>query len=415
MISKENFMDITALYKQGISMLAIARKLGIDRRTVKKHLFADEFPKYTKKERKASKLDPYKDMINKFLEEDNYKSTWILEKLRGIGYTGGYTILKDYVSLLKEKKTQLAYVRFETEPGRQAQVDWGHFQVVGENGKSESLVGFVMVLGYSRGMYVEFVENAQMEAFLDCHIHAFRYLKGITNEILYDNMKTVVVRKAQGQTGFNPEFMDFARHYGFLPRVCPIYSPWVKGKVEKPVDYIRERFWRGYRYSSLQQANSDVKLWLDSANTRIHGTHHQRIKERWDKEIINLQPLPLKDYDTSSKLVRHVFKDCQFSYNGNRYVVPHRAAGKKVMLKIKGGHIQIYHDAELLASYQEPKSKGELIQDPRFYEELRKSQEQCARKYPPGKGKAVSRPSPVYVEVEVRSINEYQKLVDGGQ
>ena len=111
---------------------------------------------------------------------------------------------------------------------------------------------FLMVLGYSRTMYVEFVEECSLETFLDCHIRAFRYLQGVPSEILYDNMKQVVIGRNKGKATLNNEFLlHFAHHYGFTPKACPPYSPWVKGKAERPMDYVRQRFWRGYAYRNL--------------------------------------------------------------------------------------------------------------------------------------------------------------------
>ena len=334
-----------------------------------------------------------------------------------MGYAGSYDTVKIYVRTIKEQKTRLAYARFETEPGLQAQVDWGDFQVQEPNGKTLTLYAFVMLLGYSRAMYVELVERCTLETFLDGHIHAFHFLQGVPAEILYDNMKNVVLGRENGKTVFNVEFLHFAHHYGFQPKACPPYSPWVKGKVERPMDYIRERFWRGYSFSSLSQANRDMIVWLEeTANPRIHGTHRQLILGRWKEEIPCLGKLPLMDYDTSLKVFRKVYKDCQLSYNGNRYVVPYHVVGKKVMLKIKGTLIRIYHDQELLASYHEPETKNHLLSDPQFYAQLKAAKEQGEQKYAHHKGKATRGllNNSLYLEVALRPLAEYEHYALGG-
>ena len=252
---------------------------------------------------------------------------------------------------------------------------------------------------------------------MDCHIRAFRYLQGVPAEIFYDNMKNVVIGRENGKAAFNIELLYFAHHYGFQPKVTPPYSPWVKGKVERPINYVRERFWRGYSYSSIQKANEDVKAWFDeTANRRIHGTHHEAVDLRWEREIPSLRRLPPVDYDTSLKVFRKVYKDCQLSYNGNRYCVPYYMVGKKVMLKVKGDLIRIYHDQELLASYREPKSKNNFIADPRIYEQLKHDKEQLSRKYGRNKGKAtrglISRS--LYADVIYRPLAEYEQYAQGG-
>lgn len=414
MISREVFMDVIALHRQGYSIRAIARKLGIHRATVKKHLEDPSFPRYEREKERGSILEPYGQVIKDFLKEDHYQATWIFERLKKLGYNGSYDTVKLYVKGIKEQQSRLAYVRFETEPGLQAQVDWGDFKIEEPDGTLSTVHVFCMVLGYSRALYVEFMERCTLEAFLDGHIHAFHYLQGTPAEILYDNLKNVFIGKVAGKVRFNQEFLYFAHHYGFRPKTCPPYSPWVKGKVERPMDYIRERFWRGYRFTSLTQTNAEAIEWLNEvANQRIHGTHHHRVRDRWQQEIACLGKLPPGDYDTSVKVFRKVYKDCQLSYNGNRYVVPHSVVGKTILLKVKNGLIRFYHDQELLASYPEPPDKGNTLEDKRFYLQLKQDREQCRRKY--GKGKAVRESSdPLKLEVFARPLSEYEACIPGG-
>ena len=417
MISEEVFMDIIALRRQGYSMRAIAKKLGIHRNTVKRHLESNSFPTYRKEKRVESILDPYRQTIKDYLEQDNYQGTWIYDRLKHMGYTGSYDTIKVYVRTIKEQQARLAYVRFETEPGLQAQVDWGDFQIQETNGETTTVYAFVMLLGYCRAKYVEFVDRCTLETFMDCHINAFRYLQGVPAEIIYDNMKNVVIGRKDGKVIFNTEFLHFAHHYGFQPKPCPPYSPWVKGKVERPMNYIRERFWRGYIFDSVHTTNRDVITWLnETANRRIHGTHRQPVNERWEQEIPCLGKLPPADYDTSIKVFRKVYKDCQISYNGNRYEVPYHVVGKKVMLKIKDNLIRLYHDQELLISYREPESKNNRIGTSRFYEQLKRDKEQLRRKYGKKKGKATRglTTDSLYPQVAYRPLTDYEQCAQGG-
>jgi len=414
MISSEAFMDIIALKRAGHSIRFIARKLGIHRKTVKKHLEANAFPAYTRSVQKPSVLEPFHPIIKGFLDEDDYQATWILERIRKLGYAGSYRTLTGYVASIKEQKSQIAYTRFETEPGLQAQVDWGDFKVADAKGKTSTVYVFVMLLGFSRAMYVEFVEHCTLETFMDCHIRAFGHLGGVPAEVLYDNMKNVVIGRDKGKPSFNVEFFHFARHYGFTPRVCPPYSPWVKGKVERPMNYIRESFWRGYAYSSLSQANQDVLHWkLEVADQRIHGTHRQQVIARWEEEVPHLGELPPTDYDTSLKFYRKVYKDCLLSFNANRYYVPPEAVGKKVLLKVKGNQLRIYHDDTLLKQYQIPDQKGQTLGIPKA--PVRLTPQQTPR-YGRDKGKATRGLSTgsLYPEVYKRPLSEYERFAAGG-
>jgi transposase len=419
LISKEVYMELNAMRRNGKSIRAIARETGLHRNTVRKHLAGGEFPRYHKGPRRESILAPYLEAIEDYLEEDDYRATRIFENLKNRGYTGGYDRVKRQVRAIKARRSRLAYARFETEPGRQAQFDWGDFQVEEPSGRTTTVYAFLLVLGFSRADYVEYAERTTLETFMDGHIRAFRYLGGVPAEILYDNMKFVVVgRDEAGRPIFNPEFLHFAHHYGFQPRLCPAYGPWTKGKVERPIDYLRESFWRGYRFSSLGKTNEEVRAWLDgTANCRVHGTHHQPVDERWRQERPHLGPLPVSDYDTSLKVFRKVYRDCQVSFNANRYVVPHRAVGRKVMLKVKNSVIRIYHDQDLLATYEEPRTKNNVVENPRFYEELRRDREQLRRKYGRAKGRAtrgLSRGS-LWIDVHHRPLSEYERLAGGGE
>ena len=414
MISKEVFMDIKAMHRNGKSIRAIAKELGLHRKTVREHLKSEDFPSYRKVKRLNSILAPFVQTIKDYLEENDYQATWIWDRLKNRGYSGSYDMVKRFVRTEKARKNRLAYARFETEPGQQAQCDWGDFQVEG----AEMVFGFKLVLGFSRADYTEFVGRRTMESFQDAHIRAFKYLGGVPAEILYDNMKNVVVgQDAAGKPVFNVEFLHFAHHYGFQPRLCPAYSPWTKGKVERPVDYLRERFWRGYRFESIEKANEDVLAWLnETANRRIHGTHHQPVDVLWKEELPRLGPRPASDYDTSLKVFRKVYRDCQISFNANRYVVPHRVVGQKVMLKMKNRQIRIFHDQDLLATYEEPATKRNVLADPRFYEELRRDREQLRRKYGRSKGKATRglMNGSLWPEVHHRPLSEYESFAQGG-
>jgi len=267
-------------------------------------------------------------------------------------------------------------------------------------------------------MHVEFVDCCTLDVFMDCHIRAFGYLRGVPVEVLYDNMKNVVVGcQDKGRPVFNMEFLHFAHHYSFQPKAAPPYSPWVKGKVERPIDYIRERFWRGYPYSNTEKANEDMMIWLnETANKRLHGTHREAVHLRWAREVPYLGELPPVDYDTSIKVFRKVYRDCRFSYNGNYYGVPHRMVGKKVMLKIKGDLIRIYYDDELLGRYRQPAGKNNMVSDPAIYEELRHDRTQLICKYGKHKGRSTRglTTDSLYADVSYRPLSEYDQYAQGG-
>lgn len=417
MICTEVFMDILAFHRQGHSMRWIAKKFGIHRNTVKKYIIEKKQPQYRKQKQRESILSSYHQMIRDWLDRDDFRATWIFDKLKALGYSGGYDTVRYFVRDVKKQKAQLAYIRFETEPGRQAQMDWADFKVFNGDSTSSFVYLFVLVLGFSRAMFAWFAQRCNLQTFMDSHIAAFDYLGGVPAETLYDNMRHVVITNKAGQRYFNHEFVDFAAHYGLTPHACPPYSPWVKGKAERPIDYIRESFWRGYRFESLEKTNADLRHWLDTvANLRVHGTHRQSVNHRWQQERPFLGPLPAGGYDTSIKVFRKVYKDCLVSYDTNRYLLPHHAAGKRIMLKIKDGTIRFFDDDRLLVTYSEPEGRHQLVGNRLFYEQLKADRDQRKRKYGRHKGAATRglSNSSLFPQVMYRPLSDYDRLVQGG-
>ena len=416
-------MDILSMHRRGFSINAIAHALNLNWRTVKKYLDSDHLDKSYDTSQRKSLLEPYYCFIQQWLSEEKYTASRIFDKLRILGYPGGYDQVRRYVKRIKNDLGRKAYIRFETEPGRQAQVDFGDFQLQDDNGRKVATVYlFAMILGYSRKLYVEFIPQRTMKEFLDCHIRAFSFFGGVPEEILYDRMRNVFIRQLAGAVEWNKQFHDLCLHYRFKPLVAPAYAPWVKGKIERPMDFVRESFFRGYSYTTLEKANQDVMTWALTKESRIHGTTGERIDHRFmESESELLGSLPDLPFDTREVQYRRVFKDCTISYGSNRYVVPHSYVGKTVACKNDLLKLAIIYDDKTLVVYDIPPGKGLLIQDPRFYKALKNDPFQNARKFSYGsrreKGKAtlgITTPHRGYnIVVPTRPIEEYIKYAGG--
>ncbi len=310
MVTFETVMEIKILHKQGMSSRAIARELGISRNTVKRYLQAkSEPPKYTPRPAVASLLDEYRDYIRQRIADAHpYKipATVIAREIRDQGYRGGMTILRGFIRSLSVPQEQEPAVRFETEPGRQMQVDWGTMR----NGRSPLHV-FVAVLGYSRMLYIEFTDNMRYDTLETCHRNAFRFFGGVPREVLYDNMKTVVLQRDAYQTGqhrFHPSLWQFGKEMGFSPRLCRPFRAQTKGKVERMVQYTRNSFYIPLMTRlrpmgitvDVETANRHGLRWLhDVANQRKHETIQARPCDRWLEEQQSMLALPpeKKEYD----------------------------------------------------------------------------------------------------------------------
>jgi len=414
-------LDILVLQWKGLSQRHIARKLGISRNTVKRYVKNQGYPERAHSEvHRRSLLDPFQGNIVTWLEEDiGYKATWIYDHLLLMGFAGSYEIVKRAVHGIKDERQRIAFMRFETEPGYQSQVDLGEFQFERADGTIGNIDLFSMILGFLRRLYSEFVDRCDLPTFLDCHIRAFAYFGGVTEEILYDRMKNVFIRRLAGKDKFNDTLTGFALHYGFKPRVAPPYAAWVKGKVERPYHFIREGFWRGYGFIGRETTNRDLLQWLQTKDQRIHGTTHEVVSERFERERSRLQALPLRAFNTSWRVYRKVNKDCTVRFEGNSYVVPHTLVGKDLVLRVKDGSMRIFaEDYLIVVTYGIPEGKGPLVQDKRFYKALKRDREINRRKYGQvryGKGRAkctISPLNPLYdMDVEIRSPHVYDFLI----
>ena len=225
--------EIYEMKGSGYSIRDIARELDIARNTVRRYLKDPEavMPK-RRRRRRSSKLDPYIEYMDRRLSEGLENCVVLWRELQGLGYQGSYSLVKTYVSPRRRRRQVQATVRFETEPGEQAQVDWGSFSYVDEKGRKRQMWAFVMVLGWSRAIYVEFVRRADTGSFIQCHVNAFEYFGGVPRRCLYDNAKVVTLgRDAEGQVEWNRRMLDFALRLGFELRLCQPYRAQTKEPV----------------------------------------------------------------------------------------------------------------------------------------------------------------------------------------
>jgi transposase len=323
MIGVEDRFMIKDLHRKGMSISDIARQTGHDRKTVRKAL--DEPLMRLRQPRQAVRyqLGSYVAYLKQRIDEGVLNASKLYDEIKAQGYTGSRSQLRAFVQPFRTVCQTQATVRFETEPGEQAQVDWGHFGLIDHRGRQRRLYAFVMTLGWSRAMYVEFTVSADAAWWLRCHQHAFRFFGGVPRVVLHDNLKTAVLeRDADGNIHWNPRYLDFAHYYGFTPKACQPYRAQTKGKVESGVKYVRRNFWLGLRFVDLLDLNGQVQTWLDTvANVRRHGTTGEVPWVRLPQE--HLQPLCGKpNYDTSLLSQRRSSRDCLISYEGNFYSVP---------------------------------------------------------------------------------------------
>jgi transposase len=332
---EERFM-IREMYRKGVSISEIARRTGRDRKTIRQVVNAAELvPAKKPRQAKACKIDPYASYLERRMAEGVFNARKLYGEILAQGYTGKESKVREFVHERRPDKEPLGSVRFETAPGEQGQVDWGSFGFITHQGRTYRLYAFVMTLGWSRASYLRFTISSDTTWFIRCHLHAFAYLGGVPKRLLYDNLKSVVLRRdADDVVQWNRRFLDFADVAGFSPQACKPYRPQTKGKVENGVKYVRGNFWPGLHFRDLDDLNAQALVWLNTtANPRVHGTTGEVPFTRLRAE--GLQPADKAlGYDTSVFTTRRSSKDCFISYAGNLYSVPAAYARKTLQVKI---------------------------------------------------------------------------------
>ncbi len=322
--------------KQGKYLKDVAAALGVHPRTVRRAITRGGAPPGKRPRARKSKLDPYKPTVDHLLTENVWNAVVIWREIQAQGYTGGPSILRDYLRPKRALRASRATVRFETAPGKQLQNDWGEIETV-IGGVRRKIDFCVNTLGYSRRFHFWATDSHDAEHTYEGLIRTFEYLGGVPAEVLVDNQKSAVIEHRIGDAvRFNLRFLDLAGHYGFRPRACRPYRARTKGKDERMVGYVKHHFFARYRsFESWAHLNQLAEQWLlEEADPRVHGTVHEIVAERFAREAPHLYPLPPVRFDTGYHERRWVAWDAYVDVRGNRYSVPDGLCGQEVAVRI---------------------------------------------------------------------------------
>lgn len=371
MLKGGSIMKLHDLMKLEKGWREISRETGLSRNTVRKYLRDGHALQAAARPKKGSKLDDFKRVIDQWMLNDGlFNCRVMLERLRDMGYSGGFTILKDYVQPQRPPKRQKATVRYETKPGEQAQVDWGICEYEDIDGVRRKLAVFVMVLGHSRSIYIEFTRRCDIHSFLRCFVHAVQHFGGVPKFALTDRMKTVILGTNDDRTPiWHPMFQDFAISIGLTPKVCKARRPQTKGKVERAVRFVKENFWPGRRFTDLADLNRQAQEWCVKADNRIHGTTGERPSQLLQEEKL----LPLPTPDRLAKFLREerkVSMDGFVSFDGVKYGVPWKYSGRVVMVRNVLNLIEIWSEGEKIAVHEKSGRNNGLVRLKGQYEGL---------------------------------------------
>lgn len=348
-------------YVAGLGVRAIAKRLSMSRKTVRR-LLGRKLPLPREApDPRSSLLDPYLPVIHKLVEETpEMKGPAVLERLRPLGYTGGITILRDRLRTIRPGQRREAFLTLDFRPGQAVQVDWADFGFV-IPGCPRRVSAFVMALCYSRYLYLEFTLSQSMGAFLRCMERGIAFFGGTTTTDIFDNMKTVVLNPRHGV--FNPRFLHYAGSRGFAVVACNPGRGNEKGRVERPIGFIRDRFWPGRRFIDMLDLNVQATTWRDDfANNRVHeitGKVPALVFEHEEQRA--LKPVPPMVIDTDDIQSTGVTKSYRVSFDRNRYSVPSRLVGQSVLVRGNDDQVAIFLGPKQVALHRRSWGIGEDI------------------------------------------------------
>jgi transposase len=419
MIDEEEYLMLRELAQEQeittgrLNLSALSKQIGYDRKTIRKYLSQRKSPFELHRHQRKSKLDPYKEHLHQRLEQfPLLSSVRLLEEIQSQGYTGKDTILKDYLRAVRPKPVTLAEIRFETKPGVQKQVDWSDCRYVLPDGTRKKVYCFSAVLGYSRMRYVEFRTTTDLNTFLKCHQNAFEYFGGVTQEILYDNIKVVIIKRKYPSTAsvYHPVFVDFRDHYGFTAYLCRPYRAKTKGKIERAIGFVKDNFLYGRIFSSVDDLNYQARQWMEKVNHQVHGTTFEIPADRLPTEklrsITSISPYLIKRCEE-----RLISKDCYVSLYGNRYSVPWQYARRNAGVEVIDHRVLIAVDGMVICEHPLLEGYHETSRKKEHFEGLLKAiRDETRGKMPP----VMTRTTTVSKNtVEKRSLSEYDQLYGG--
>lgn len=376
-------IDILRLhFGEGLSQRAISRQLGVHRTTVGQVIARRQVRlSAAEREGRSSIIEPYYPRIRKLLDDAPERSCVnILQRLRDAGYTGGITILRAYVHTIRPAPHKEAFFELEFAKGEATQVDWGEFGDVFCNGTKVHV--FVMVLCWSRMLYVEFTLRETLPTLLRCYDRALRFFGGRCREYWHDNMPTVVTERLGRLKRFNTSFLAYVGFHGFTPILCNVGKGNEKGRVEDGVKLIRHQFWPGRLFRDLDDINRQAVEWRDRyANRREHEATRKIPELMFEQERQVFLPLRPESYDTDDVVSCPVRPNCRVPFEGNRYSVPWTLVGKTVTLRANDRRIRIFYGNNRIAQHERCFLKGETIRNPKHEEGLREIKPGASRNW----------------------------------
>jgi transposase len=377
MLTVETWAEIHRLsVVEKLSNRAIARRLGVHRNTVTRALSSQLLPTHSTAAR-PTQLDDHKPRIQSLLDDyPELSGVRIREILQENGYRGGQTVLNDYLREVRgARHLYPVYVQTNYAPGAYGQIDWAKMPGrVLHDGEWRDVYAFLMVLCYSRLLYVEFTLSCRTEDFARAHRRGLEFFNGSPHTCVYDNLRTVVLHRRGRDVTFSPQFLAFAGTYHFAPFACWPAMPHHKGAVERPVNFVKTNFWAGRAFGDFREIGPAGRTWLARANQRLHGTTHRRPIDMFAEERAHLVPLPAVPYDTDVVLTLPIRRwgHC-VRFATNEYSVPAAVAQRTrtATLRADDQQVRLFVGETCVATHDRCWGRHRHIVDPTHAQDLR--------------------------------------------
>jgi transposase len=343
----------------------IARQLSVHHDTVRRVLAHNGVPEAARTER-PSKLDPYLDFIQTTLTQyPTLTAARLYDMVHARGYDGGPDHFRHRIAMLRPRRPAEAYLRLRTLPGEQAQVDWAHFGKYTIGRAERPLMAFVMVLSYSRRIFLRFFLDARMENFLRGHQAAFAAWQGIPRVLLYDNLKSAVLERCGDAIRFHPTLLAFAGHHRYEPRPVAVARGNEKGRVERAIRYIRDNFWPARTFRDLDDLNTQAAAWCDGpASMRpCPEDRAQTVAEAFESEQAQLLALPDNPFPTDERVEVQVGKTPYVRFDRNDYSVPHPHVRRTLTVHASLDDVRVLDGSKVIATHPRSFDRGQQIED----------------------------------------------------
>jgi len=381
-ISKEREAEILRLHHvERWPVGTIARQLGVHHTTVQRVL-VQAGPPGAKVITRASIADPYIPFIVETLDKyPRLCASRLFDMVRERGYPGGPDHFRRIVGRLRPRKPAEAFLRLRTLPGQQAQVDWAHFGKLSIGAAIRRLYAFVMVLSWSRQLFLRFYLRATMPYFLRGHVEAFAFFGGVPRVLLYDNLKSAVLERTGDAIRFHPTLLELAGHYRYEPRPVAPARGNEKGRVERAIRYVRDNFFAARSFSSVQDLNEQAAIWMTgvAAQRRWPQDHTRQIREMFAEERPRLLALPDNPFPCDERVEVSVGKTPYARFDRNDYSVPHDRVRRTLVVLASLDTVRILDANELIATHPRSWDRGQQVENPAHIDALVQSKARARR------------------------------------